>query len=318
MKYIKTFDEFLTEQRIENILEGKDAVYNGMTLDELVDKCVKFKGSDKRLLQSLIKVLSNTDYTKNYIDLLNELLDDKRVRRIMSMGFGGKWADIKIDISMDTTAVTGALHPTQNEIDLVKSLKFSLNDFAGSDGKGSIYHLHNKPFMLKNTPIVTFNGKYIIDGHHRWSQFYCFNRVCDGKPTKCGAINFSNKSLEPIDILKITQTTLALDTYPKEIKSEVGNDRDEYNLLSNKCSKNFILKYIRENIVDGVYKQMIEYHRGDGVTTNNDVVEFILNNCLEMRKSNKCISDAPNREIMPQTDDDEDIFKNLRQTSDIS
>ena len=69
------------------------------------------------------------------------------------------------------TASVADLIPTQNEIDLQKSLKFPLQDpdslqtyFAG----GII-----QPF---GNPIVTAdNGTYIVDGHHRWSAIVLIN-----------------------------------------------------------------------------------------------------------------------------------------------
>lgn len=69
------------------------------------------------------------------------------------------------------TANVATLVPTQNEIDLAKSLKFPLQDpdqlatyFAG----GVI-----QPF---GNPIVTANdGTYIVDGHHRWSAIVLIN-----------------------------------------------------------------------------------------------------------------------------------------------
>lgn len=69
------------------------------------------------------------------------------------------------------TADVATLVPTQNEIDLRKSLKFPLQDpdtltkyFAG----GTI-----QPF---GNPVVTAdNGTYIIDGHHRWSAIVIIN-----------------------------------------------------------------------------------------------------------------------------------------------
>jgi len=294
------------------ILEGKQLV-NGMTLDEISDKYERFKGSDRKLLHSVISLLSNTDYAPEYLEVLNRLLGDKRVRNIMRKGFGGSWGDTRIGVSEKTTVETASVIPTQNEIDMTKSLKWGLLDF-----KGTVDMIHKNPPMLKGVPIVTFNGKYIVDGHHRWSQIYCFNKVMDSKPTKFAAIDFVNRELDPLDILKITQTTIGLDLHPEKIVPHVTTKNPQNNLLDESCTEDIIYEYIEKNITDSCVEKMLAYHEKDGLTDKRSVMEFILKNCIEMRKDNNCIKNAPDRGSMPQTDADDELIKNIKNTSDIS
>lgn len=302
-----------TVKELTRILEGKEGICNGMTLDEISDKYENFKGSDKSMLRSIINLLSDMEYTEDYLDVLNELLSDKRVRNIMKKGFGGIWADMDIRVSTDTTVRTDIVIPTQNEIDMTKSLKWGLTNHGNT-----IEHIHKKYPMLKGTPIVTFNGKYIIDGHHRWSQIYCMNKVRDGQPTKFAAINLVNKDVDPIDILKITQTTIGVDLHPEEIVPHVTTENPKNNLLNKECSEEILKEYIENKISDDTVSRMIEYHKKDGLKDKNSVIGFILKNSLEMKENNNCIDDAPNRGAMPQTDADKNLFNHIKKTSDIS
>ena len=299
---------------LTRILENKQELYNGMTLDEIADKFENFKGSDRSLLRSVVKLFQKIDYTEDYLDVLNTLLDDKRVRTIMRKGFGGTFSDTKIRVSKKTTKRTDFVIPTQNEIDMNKSLKWGLINFKGTVDK----QIHRVPSMLKGIPIVTFNGKYIIDGHHRWSQIYCFNKVRDGKPTEFAAINFVNDEMSPLDMLKVVQTTIGLDLHPKKIEPHIADENPKNNLLSDACTEDVVMKMIEDNITDDTIKYMIEFHEGDGVKDKNSVADFIISNCMDMKKYNNCIKDAPNRGAMPQTDDDDKLLGNLKNTTDLS
>ena len=301
-------------EQLIRILEGKEGICNGMTIDEISDKYENFKGSDKSLLRSIVKLFSDMEYTEDYLAVLNELLNDKRVRNIMRKGFGGNWGDTTIKVSTDTTVRTDAVQPTQNEIDMTKSLKWGLMNFKGTIEK----QIHAEPPMLKGVPIVTFNRKYIIDGHHRWSQIYCFNKIRNGEPTKFAAINLVNTDLEPIDILKITQTTIGLDLHPEEIEPHVTTENPKNNLLSKQCDEKTLRKFIDKNATDDTVELMTKFHKEDGVKDRNTFIDFVLQNCLEMKDKNNCIEDAPNRGAMPQTDVDNKLLKNIKRTSDVS
>ena len=66
-----------------------------------------------------------------------------------------------------------SLIPTQNEIDIKKSLDFPLKS-----GQSMAAYLSGGP-VAPNGPIITSGGgKYIIDGHRRWSQVYVCNPNC--------------------------------------------------------------------------------------------------------------------------------------------
>jgi hypothetical protein len=94
-------------------------------------------------------------------------------------------------------AVATQLRPTQNVIGTNESLDNILDDKYGSlrsflEGKAKF-----------PTPIITLNGKYIIDGHHRWSQAYAANPKVQ---IQCNDIKLN---LEPTEVLKVLHMALA-------------------------------------------------------------------------------------------------------------
>ena len=57
--------------------------------------------------------------------------------------------------------------PTQNEIDIDSSLRFPLTN---ENRARTILNCGENPVTIIGKPIITAaNGKFVIDGHHRWS-----------------------------------------------------------------------------------------------------------------------------------------------------
>ena len=83
----------------------------------------------------------------------------------------GKPDDEKVTIEKGS-ATAGSLEPTQSEIGTGQSL---------DDQMINKYEALDKALAGTNlgpdggAPILTFNNKYILDGHHRWSQFKATN-----------------------------------------------------------------------------------------------------------------------------------------------
>ena len=79
--------------------------------------------------------------------------------------------DEKIEIKAGSKAAN-ALKPMQNEIGTSNSLADQLVNRYGAFDKAMAGENLGKP---PGFPILTFKGKYILDGHHRWSQFVAAN-----------------------------------------------------------------------------------------------------------------------------------------------
>ena len=129
----------------------------------------------------------------------------------------------------------GDLKPTQNEIDVDKSLKFPLTNAQSAEVclKGGNVNIAGKKIVTGG------NGKFIIDGHHRWSQ------VCALNPqAKIAAIDLSDIK-DPMKALKATQLGIAADLGKVPTAKVEGN-----NLL--KMGKDALISYVEKTITPDV------------------------------------------------------------------
>lgn len=235
------------------------------------------------LKKELVSYLKGKNY-KNYIDTLNDMLKDPKTRTLIDGGFGGDLGDVQLKFSEKIIPVN-KLNPTQNEIGLAQSLDYGLESTKNFD----IYFM---PYAQIKYPIVTFNSKYVIDGHHRWSQLYCFN-----PETKAVCLDFSG-NISPMDMLKVTQGAIA--ATKGEIPSLTKHGENIYDL-----SASDIRRHIEEKLCDDV---VLAFKTKDGKNFQDreDVVNYITNNAVSMIKNHPILKTAPNRGLMPQTSDDND------------
>lgn len=175
------------------------------------------------------------------------------------------------------------LVPTQQNISLSKSL--------GMINKpGWAVDIINKPTEAFNDPTITYAGKYIIDGHHRWSKAYALN----GGDCTIKVMNFP--AIDGVtwdDMLKATQLAIVASNPSAKLVNEVGND----NMLT--TSDDEIKKFVMDNICDEVVKAMQDKGRGD---SKEAVADTVAKNVGEMRSSSQPVSGAAPRSVMPQTD----------------
>lgn len=174
------------------------------------------------------------------------------------------------------------LTPTQNEIDLEKSLGFPLKspqDLAkildgGVQAPGG------------NAIVTAGDGKFIVDGHHRWSQVYAIN---------------PEASIKALDIGKVSSPAAALKSTQLGIAAKIGvvptQSVEGVNLLS--IDKNTLADYIKKTIKPegiNVFKEKEKANNIEGV------VEYIWNNIQKMKQTSMPVKGASKRDFMPQTD----------------
>lgn len=238
---------------------------------------------DKKDFVQLVKM----DYP-TFVQKLGEYAKDPKFQEFLKSG----------DAQASSVAEGGIpvknLRPTQNEIDIDKSLKFLLTkaDTAQSGLKGGVVEV--------GKPIITFNGKFIIDGHHRWSQLYATNQDAEIK-----VINFTNpKVTSPKGALKATQ--LAIATLTTDIPASTVSGQ---NLLQ--MTANSVIKYVVDTIKEDVLYAFEESGKIKGKTgkkTSNEdykrlVGQYIWGNVKSMQATSQPIGGAPGRGVMPQADD---------------
>lgn len=221
-------------------------------------------------------------YTK-FVTSLGSSAQDSKFRQFI------KNNDLKkFNVKLTSVPVT-KLTPTQNEIDIKKSLDFPLKD-----AKSAEKCLRGGTVKVQS-PIIVFvgqGGKYIVDGHHRWSQVYCLNK--DASVLAYEFTDTENQIKKPLDALKVTQLAI-LGAGATKIPSQTVQGT---NLLtiSRKALIEYIVKEIDQQVV-AVFNSILK------IKTKGDIARYIAGNVDRMRKTSQPVPGAPSRGFMPQADD---------------
>lgn len=277
-------DDAEGEEDVEDEDTGDEVESNGNNPDSVED--IQLTGDVEADFDTLIEVLQQTDYE----DLggangeLNDILQDPKLYDILAYGFGeGELADVSMSSSAVSIPVS-QLKPSQNEIGLSNSLAYAL--------KSDCSYCFNDPFIVKNTPIVTYNGEYVIDGHHRWSQAYMIN-----PDANISAVNFTYSDKDPYRALRNFQGAIAVATGAGKQFPYSNADKlsDVYSM-----SEDQIRSYIDENMQDVCWQGL----KKQGVCEDREsAIEYIVENVMQLKENNAPDSDAPERQYMPQIND---------------
>jgi hypothetical protein len=219
---------------------------------------------------------------ESYVNLLKQYQSDPKVLSVLKAGLtDGRLNDEKFKLTTGSYAVK-SLKPTQNEIGAEESLKTILTDQYGSLND---FLAGNPKFP---SPIITYNGKYIIDGHHRWSQVYAAN-----PDAKISVLNITGK-LPARDIIKTIHTAIAIDS--GEAKTRDTNLKSG-NLLTFNSDK------IKEYVDDKLNDKAREVWKANGFNSDEAIAARIAGNINMMIKKSSPDSWAPERSSMPQPDE---------------
>ena len=213
---------------------------------------------------------------------LEGYLNDPKVKAVLDAGDkDGNPNDDKISYSKILVPVK-KLTPTQNIIGFDNSVKEGpLEDKYGTLNT-----------MFTNTPnvggpIVTYDGKYIIDGHHRWSSVFAVNPGGNME-----ALNIKAKAgFQPTDILKAVHTAVALD-----YGSVKRSTAQSANLLDGVTYEDVLLK-VNNHLSDVAAVVWAQNGYPDKVS----ITKWLKKN-LDLIVNKGHIPDAPDRSNMPQAD----------------
>lgn len=225
-----------------------------------------------------------------FINKFKDIASDPKVQSVIRAGLtDGRPTDEQIRFSFKKI-LAEYLIPTQNEIGQNESLLNILNDkynsldsFLNGDAKF-------------NSPIVTLNGKYIIDGHHRWSQAFIAN-----PKTKIPVYDMT-ATITPQQALKATHIAIAADMGKLPLSPAKG-----INLYA--AQEVDIKNAVQANLTEQA-RSLYEKH-GHGKTAE-EISSYLWNNVKVMQSKNKPISGAPARSFMPQTGDSTDYDEFLK------
>ena len=277
-----------------------------------------------RKKQGFVKTHISGNDMEKFIQELSKALKDEAF--VTDLGNEFKQSPEHFNCSLTDLPVEG-LTPTQSQIGLHDSLEYVFDPTLDYTD-----YFSTKPINIVG-PIITLNGEYIIDGHHRWSQLYLVN-----KKARITAIDCKSSTKNAIDVLKKFQ--LAIGALIGKIPSNKVGDHDIYQYApedynyNNENSK--ILTYLKEivpnvelpKITDEMYNKLVEdvskgkkmkmdkpskiaYFFHGLKKTNTEIEEsnpreqilkFLFNEITNFKKHKKPIDNAPMRKDMPQVD----------------
>lgn len=236
-------------------------------------------------IQDLIKNVTNYE---EFVAKLGNLVQDPKVQAFLKSGkTDGDQSDDKFIATSKAIPVKN-LRPTQNEIDRDGSLKWPLTK------PDSLKNCLSKGPITIKAPVVTYNGEFIIDGHHRWSQLYAINK--DGQ---INCVDLTGPKLKPIDVLKVVQLSIAADTG----KIPSATVKEGNNLLD--MDGNSVAKYVTSTITKECVQVFNKMRSGALGKLDSKAIagKVVVPNVMEMQKTSQPIPGAPKRNVMPQTDD---------------
>jgi hypothetical protein len=234
--------------------------------------------------QEELKTILKKDYVSFVKELGDNIKDPKFLEAIKSLS-----SDMPVKTSAMTPVCTD-LQPTQNEVVMDKSLAYPLKDAASADAnlKGGVVAPGGRSIVTGG------GGKFVIDGHHRWSQVFCIN-----PDAKMKAIDLTDIK-KPLEALKATQIGIAAQT--GAVPTAAGGG---VNLFT--VGESELKKYVIDNIQDPVVEVFKKYDKGD---TKEAIADYIWGNVEILKKQSPPVAGAPKRDVMPQTDDAPDWVAN--------
>lgn len=222
-----------------------------------------------------IEELFKLPYEKFIKKLGDDVASDKVKAIIKSGKYDGLPDDEKITFSHGI-ALCKNLIPCQQQLLIESSIKWSIMS-TNLDMIKNI--LSGKPTAVNNKPVLTLNGKYILDGHHRWVESYLLN------PESKIVILDMKLDIKPIDALKIIQLSIAANK--GEIPASTPKGTNMFT-VSEDIFKSFITKNVTDKILELFNKD------------KHDLANQLWDNLIMLRKLNKHIKGAPDRVYMPQ------------------
>jgi hypothetical protein len=269
--------------------------------------------TDPQYLEILKKMMNDGTDLGNFWSQLNKYISNPKFQ-----------ATIKSGDENDKLSVTSAnvsirsVFPTQAEVFLENSVDAGIKDQYGST-----------PDMLKGTNpnaagaiiVSKVGNKYhIIDGHHRWSQFCCFNpdqqisaKIISGLPSALKSLKAVHlaiaaekgsvpseggdpkKNLFSLSEEEVAQHVLQLlgdeNTQTATMERDKENKPVKGSLVKNQKP---ILKMFRDNIPE-------EKLPNAKTASAQDIANYIANNAMIVKELKKGADQANTRTTMPQT-----------------
>ena len=182
----------------------------------------------------------------DFVSTLKTVAGDDDFRAVAGGGKGDGNPNDEV-VQIERTSVKAiSLLPTQAEIGLDASLKDQMNNKYNA--AEAALGIAGTPIIMPAPPpgppppILVFNGKFILDGHHRWSQVAMMNP--DGEVAIDNMTSPAIKDNE--QAIKVMQLAIAAKAGNVVTKPFEGSNLMK---LSEEDIKNYVLKNIQDNVL---------------------------------------------------------------------
>jgi hypothetical protein len=231
---------------------------------------------------------------QQFVDKFKNLASDPKVQAVINAGHTDANPKDEVITFSQANIDVKKLKPTQNEIGMDESLKNIITDKFGT-----VASILKGGAVTIKAPIISLNGEWIIDGHHRWSQVYAGNPECQITAYDMKA------NIDPETALKAVQMAIAADAGKLPLVNAKGT-----NMLA--ASADQVQQYVESN---GDVK-VAQMYKDAGKIKNADLPSLgnvITANVMQMQKTSQPMPGAPPRSSMPQTDDAPGFADKLKQ-----
>jgi hypothetical protein len=291
----------MRKNKAEVVSQNKDAVKSNSTSDLLVEVNANIKVNGKseaerggwrrerrserreRHQTPILSAFNDLEYVE-FVTQLKKNVESNSTKNA-TLAELTKAADNRHVHVRTITPQVSTLIPTPNEIDVSKSIAWPLTHI--NDMKAYL-ECGNTPLSVAGQKIIVAgNGKYIVDGHHRWSGLAFCNLKCKISALDMIGIGVKN----PFNALKSAQYEVASETGKVEVQTVTGT-----NLLFIKEAD------LKKEVKTRILPEVLAYVKTKlGLTTDEAVQEYFWNNVKEMQRSNMPVKGASKRDFMPQT-----------------
>ncbi len=250
-------------------------------INNLLFEGITYTNAERR--KQLERYLKNKNYD-SYVNCLNKMLKDPKAKALLIDGFGGLLGKSKLKFSVQNIHPKD-LVPMQSEIDLNKSIKFALTK------PESLLQTFDKPIIISH-PLVTYNSKYIIDGHHSWLQSVAINP--DGL-VEC--FNYDG-DLSEIQMLKLVQGTIAAvkaKNNEEELPKSTAGVANLYEMTQQEIRKWIKATIDTDSDIISIFVNMI-----NECYDYDSVVEWLTKRLYDVTRVHRPLPNSPDRDKMPQ------------------
>jgi len=186
------------------------------------------------------------------------------------------------------------LVPTQNEIDLEKSLKFQLQ----SPGQLATFFAGGVITPFGNPLVTSDDGSYIVDGHHRWSGIYLINPFTEVSSVDIGYV--------PNPQVGLKEAQIGISAQLGYLKVSQGGGFNVYT-VDRAVFDTAVVGWIISGAEKDAVLTVFRHNLGIPDTATEDeqfvaIENYLWTNVQRMRNLNPYVPGATNREVMPQAE----------------